>query len=111
MSESINSKGLDLSLEESRDIIKFLARRINISNYERMTNEELLSTLKKTTQKQLKLGKRKNNQILPTQPPRKVAKFKLNQNLTLHRPIKVTKRRKTQNLTYEKPLKLTNAKI
>ena len=49
MAESINLKGLDLSLEESRDIIEFLARRRNVSNYERMTNEELLSTLKKNS--------------------------------------------------------------
>ena len=34
-------------LQESRDIIEFLARRRNVSNYERLTNEELLSTLKK----------------------------------------------------------------
>ena len=47
MAESINLTDLDLSLEESRDIIEFLARRRNVSNYERMTNEELLSTLKK----------------------------------------------------------------
>ena len=47
MAESMNLKNLDLSLEESRDIIEFLARRRNISNYERTTNEELLSTLKK----------------------------------------------------------------
>ena len=106
MAESINLKGLDLSLEESTDIIKFLARRRNVSNYERMTNEELLSTLKKTSQKQLKLGKRKNNQILTTQPPRKVAKLEINQNLTLRRPIKIAKRRKTQNLTIQKNLKL-----
>ena len=66
MAESINLKDLDLSLEELRDTIEFLARRRNVSNYERMTNEELLSTLKKTSQK---LGKRKNNQILTTQPP------------------------------------------
>ena len=83
MAESINLKDLDLSLEESRDIIEFLARRRNVSNYERMTNEELLS------QKQLKLGKRKNNQILATQPPQKVAKPEINQNLTLHRPKKL----------------------
>ena len=69
MVESINLKDLDLSLEESGDIIEFLARRRNVSNYEHMTNEELLSTLKKNPQKQLKLGKRKNNQILSTQPP------------------------------------------
>ena len=81
MAESINLNGLDLSLEESRDIIKLLARRRNVSDYERMTNEELLSFLKKkkNPQKQLKLGKQKNNQILTTQPPRKVAKLEVNQ--------------------------------
>ena len=47
MTESINLKDLDLSLEESSDIIDFLARKRNVSNYERMRNEELLSTLKK----------------------------------------------------------------
>ena len=55
MAESIN-----LSLEESRDIIEFLARRRNVNNYERMTNEELLSTLKKNktifTSKTVKVG-------------------------------------------------------
>ena len=50
------SKNLDLSTEESRDIIELLARKRNVSNYERMTDEELLSNLKKTSQKQ------KNNQ-------------------------------------------------
>ena len=50
MAESMNLKDLDLALEESRDIIEFLAERRNVSNYERMTNEELLSTLKKTHQ-------------------------------------------------------------
>ena len=51
MDESI-LKNLDLSSEESRDIIELLARKINVRNYERMTDEELLSTLKKTPQKQ-----------------------------------------------------------
>ena len=110
MAESINLKDLDLSLEELRDIIEFLARRRNVSNYERMTNEELLSTLKKTSQKQRKLGKRKNNQILTTQPPRNVAKLEINQNLTLHRPIQIVKLRKTQNLTTQKNLKLGKRK-
>ena len=66
MVKSMNLKDLDLSSEESRDIIEFLARRRNVSNYEHMTNEELLSTLKKTSylpSQPLKLGKRKNNQI------------------------------------------------
>ena len=39
-----------------RDIIELLARKTNVSNYERMTDEELLSNLKKTPKKQ------KNNQ-------------------------------------------------
>ena len=47
MTKSINLKDLELSLEESRDIIEFLARKRNVSNYERLTNEELLSALKK----------------------------------------------------------------
>ena len=94
MAESMNLKNLDLSLEESRDIIEFLARRRNVSNYECMTNEELLSTLKKTPylpQKPLKLGKRKNTQILNTQKPLKMAKLEINQNLTLQKPIKFAK--------------------
>ena len=45
--ESINFKEVDLSLEESRDIIEFLAKKRNVSNSKCMTNEELLSTLKK----------------------------------------------------------------
>ena len=57
MVESINLKDVDLSLEESRDIIEFLARRRNVSNYERMTNEELLSTLKKNPSKTTQIEK------------------------------------------------------
>ena len=57
--ENISLKNLNLSSEESRDITEFLARKRIVSNYERMTNEELLSTLKKTPQKQ---EKSKNNQ-------------------------------------------------
>ena len=53
--KDINLKDLDLSSEGLRDIIEFLAaRRRNVSNYERMTNEELLSTLKKTSYLHLK---------------------------------------------------------
>ena len=91
MAESMNLKDLE---EESREIIEFLARRRNVSNYERMTNEELLSTLKKTSylpQKPLKLGKRKNTQILITQKPLQMAKLEINQNLTLQKPIKFAK--------------------
>ena len=52
-------KKLKFIIRRSRDITEFLARKRIISNYERMTNEELLSTLKKTPQKQ---EKSKNNQ-------------------------------------------------
>ena len=84
--KNLNLKDLDLSLEESRDIIEFLATRRNVSNHERMTNEELLSNLKKTSylsSQPLKLGKRKNNQILTTQPPRKMVKLEINRNLKI----------------------------
>ena len=54
MDESI-LKNLDSSTEESRDIIKLLARKRNVSNYECMTDEELLSNLKKTPKKQKKI--------------------------------------------------------
>ena len=50
MAESI-LKNVDLSSEELRDIIELLARKRNVSNYEGMTDEELLSTLEKTPQK------------------------------------------------------------
>ena len=52
MDESIFKK-LDLSTEESRDIIELLARKRNVSNYERMADEELLSNLKKTPKKKI----------------------------------------------------------
>ena len=50
MDESI-LKNLDLSTEESRNIIELLARKRNVSNYERITDEELLSNLKKNPKK------------------------------------------------------------
>ena len=109
MAESMNLKDLDLSLEESRDIIEFLAIRRNVSNDKCMTNEELLSILKKTPylpQKPLKICKRKNAQILTTQKPLKMAKLEINQNLTLQKLIKFVKRRITQNLATQKNLKL-----
>ena len=58
MAESI-SKNLDLASEESRDIIELLARKRNVSNYERMTDEELLSTLKKPLKKKIKITNNK----------------------------------------------------
>ena len=61
MDESI-LKNLDLSTEESRDIIEPLARKRNASIYERMTDEELLSNLKKPL-KNKKITKTTTNYI------------------------------------------------
>ena len=44
--ESLKLKDLDLSLEESRDIIEFLVRKRGVNNYKRKSNDELLSALK-----------------------------------------------------------------
>ena len=63
MAESM-LKNLDLSSEESRDIIELLARKRNVSNYQRMTDEELLSTPEKTTQKPQKQKNNPQQQII-----------------------------------------------
>ena len=47
-------KDLNLSLEESRDIIEFLARKRGVSNYKCKSNDEILNALREY--------KTKNNQ-------------------------------------------------
>ena len=51
---------LNLSLEESRDIIEFFARKRNIKNYKRKLNNELLRAIKvnKSNKQQSKNKKR-----------------------------------------------------
>ena len=56
--KSIKIKNLSLSLEESRDIIEFLARKRNVNNYKRKSNDELLHALKESEKQE----KSKNNQ-------------------------------------------------
>ena len=60
--ESIDLKSLNLTIEESRDIIDFIAKKRGIST------EELLSTIKPNL-------KRKNNEILTTKTQQKAAKI------------------------------------
>ena len=60
--ESIDSKSLNLTIEESRDIINFIAKERSIST------EKLLSTIKPNL-------KRKNNKILTTKTQQKAAKI------------------------------------
>ena len=59
--ELINLKSLNLTMEESRDIIKFIAQKRGIST------KQLLSTIKPNP-------KHKNNEILTTKTQQKVAK-------------------------------------
>ena len=44
--ENLNLADLKLSQEESRDIIKFLARKRNIKNYKCKSNDKLLQVIK-----------------------------------------------------------------
>ena len=56
--EDLKLKDFNLSLEESRYIIEFLARKTNVNNYKRKSNDELLHAHKEP-EKQEKI---KNNQ-------------------------------------------------
>ena len=58
--ENLNLADLDLSLEEPRDIIEFLAKKRNIKNYKRKPSNELLLAIKdnKNNQQQSKNKKK-----------------------------------------------------
>ena len=58
--ENLNLADLKLSKEESRDIIEFLAKKRNIKNYKRKSNNELLQAIKekKINKQQSKTKKR-----------------------------------------------------
>ena len=62
--EDLKLKDLNLSLEESRDIIEFLARKRGISNYKRKSNNESLHAFKeyKTKNNQQQKIKSKNKE-------------------------------------------------
>ena len=67
--ESIEFKCLNLTIEESRDIINFIAHKRGIST------EKLLSTIKPNL-------KRKNNEILTTKTQQNMAKTQQNTTKT-----------------------------
>ena len=101
--ESIDLKSLNLTIEESRDVINFIAKRRGISS------EKLLSTIKPNL-------KRKNIGNLTTKTQQTMAKtqqklIKTQQNLikTQQKSLKLGKCKNTQNLTYEKPSKLAKS--
>ena len=45
--DNLNLKDLKLSKEDSRDIIELLARKRNIKNYKRKSNDKLFQAIKK----------------------------------------------------------------
>ena len=57
--DNLNLKDLKLSKENSRDIIELLAKKRNIKNYKRKSNDKLLQAIKenKTHKKPLKIRK------------------------------------------------------
>ena len=67
--ESIDFKRLNLTIEESRDIINFIAQKRGIST------KKLLSTIKPSL-------KRKNNEILTTKTQQNMAKKQQNMTKT-----------------------------
>ena len=84
--ESIDLRSLNLAIEESRDIINFIAQKRGIST------EKLLSTIKPNL-------KRKNNEILTTRTQQNMAKLrKTQQNMAKLRKTQqnMAKLRKTQ---------------
>ena len=50
--DNLNLTDLNLSSEESRDIIEFLARKRNIKNYKRKSSNELVRTIKENKNNQ-----------------------------------------------------------
>ena len=111
--ESIDLRSLNLNIEESRDIINFIAQKRGIST------EKLLSTIKSNL-------KRKNNEILTTKTQQNMAKLrktqqnmaktqqnmvKTQQNMaktqqklrkSRQKSLKLGKRKNSQNLTFNK---------
>ena len=50
--ENQNLADLNLSLEESRDIIEFLTKKRNIKNYKRKSSNELMRAIKENKNNQ-----------------------------------------------------------
>ena len=98
MGNNIKLQDLDLSLEEERDIIEFIAQKRGV------TTKKFLSIIKPNPEC-------KNNPILTPKKPLKNLERKNNQILTPKKPLKNPGRKNNQILTPEKPLKTQNLKI
>ena len=62
--DNLNLTYLNLSLEESRDIIEFLARKRNIKNYKHKSSNELLGAIKENKNNQQKSKNKKRIDII-----------------------------------------------
>ena len=91
-------KDLNLSSEESRNIIEFITKKKNVNNYKDKSDVKLLSAIKE-----------KSKNLTPEQPPKNL-KRKISKNLTPKKPLKNPKRKITENLTLRKSLKNIKSK-
>ena len=96
--EHITFKHLNLSPEESRDTIEFIAKKRNVNNYKEKSDVELLSAIKE-----------KIRNLTPKNPPKNL-KRKISKNLTPKNPLKNSKRKESENLTLKKSLKNIKSK-
>ena len=98
--EDLKLKDLNLSLEDSRDIIEFLARKRNVSNYKRKSNDELLHALKEYKPKnnqQQQIRSKNKERVDVIREELKELSFKLSKS-ELKEFIRKTKREKTESI-------------
>ena len=93
--ELINLKSLNLTMEESKDIIKFIAQKRGIST------KKLLSTIKPNL-------KRKNNKILTTKTQQKLTKNTTKTNKNTKKSNKNTKKSNKNTKKTNKNTKKSN---
>ena len=62
--DNLNLTDLNLSSEESRDIIEFLARKRNMKNYKRKSRNELLRAIKENKNNQQQSNNKKRIDII-----------------------------------------------
>ena len=94
----VTFKDLNLSSEELRDIIEFIAQKRNVNNYKDKSKVELLSAIKE-----------KSRNLTPKKPLNNL-KRKIIKNLTPKKPLKNLKRKISENLTLKKSLKNIKSK-
>ena len=91
--EFITFRDLNLSPEESKDIIEFIAKKRNVNNYKDTSGVELLSAIKE-----------KSKNLTPKKRSKK-PKYKISENLTLKESLKNLKSKKSKLLILKKSLK------